>query len=113
MHDIGELYAIDREADALDATPDERLRLRKQKGPEIRARMKARLVGWRDRYSEASSMAKALTYLENQWEPLGRFLEHGLVPLDNNRCYAARGITSIMPLPGLCRVGAERSAYVS
>ena len=31
-------------------------------------------------------MAKALTYLENQWEPLGRFLEHGLVPLDNNRC---------------------------
>ncbi len=86
MHDIGELYAIEREADALDATPDERLQLRKQKGPEIRARMKARLAGWRERYSEASSMAKALTYLENQWEPLGRFLEHGLVPLDNNRC---------------------------
>jgi transposase len=40
----------------------------------------------RARHRESSSLGKALTYLENQWEPLGQFLTHALIPLDNNRC---------------------------
>jgi len=34
-------------------------------------------------------MAKALDYLRNQRKPLRRFLDGGLIPLDNNACERA------------------------
>ena len=44
-----------------------------------------------------SSMGKAITYMLKHWEPLTLFLRVPGVPLDNNLCYAARGITEGMP----------------
>jgi len=37
------------------------------------------------------------------WKGLTAFLREAGAPLDNNLCNAARGITEIMPIPGLCR----------
>jgi transposase len=47
MHDIGELYAIEREADGANAPPTERLRMRMARAPVILARMHERLKDWR------------------------------------------------------------------
>ncbi|MEI9476769.1 MAG: transposase [Deltaproteobacteria bacterium] len=42
-------------------------------------------------------MGKAITYMLKHWEPLTLFLRVSGAPLDNNLCYAARGITEVMP----------------
>jgi len=44
-----------------------------------------------------SSMGKAITYMLKHWEPLTLFLRVPGAPLDNNLCYAARGIAEGMP----------------
>ncbi len=51
-----------------------------------------------------SGLGKAIQYMLNHWKALTRFLEVPGAPLDNNICYAASGITDIMPTPGLCRI---------
>jgi hypothetical protein len=48
----------------------------------------------------------AISYALGQWSTLPVFLEDGRVEIDNNLVYAARGITSVMPPPDLCRVAA-------
>ena len=45
------------------------------------------------------------------WMELTLFLREPSAPLDNNICYAARGITNVMPTPRLCRVGGPRPAF--
>jgi hypothetical protein len=52
-----------------------------------------------------SEMGKAVRYMLERWTGLTRFLDNACIPLDNNAIYAARGISSRMPRPGLCRVG--------
>jgi hypothetical protein len=39
------------------------------------------------------------------WDRLTRFVDDPRIPLDNNICYAGRGITNAMPRSGTCRVG--------
>ena len=51
-----------------------------------------------------SNLGEALRYELKHWEPLTLFLRVPAAPLDNNLCYAARGIREVMPTPGLCRV---------
>jgi hypothetical protein len=87
--DITALFDIEKHATKNDYQPAERLRARRTLAPAILARLRARMDRWRERYSEASPLGKALTYLENQWEPLTRFLENGLVPIENNLCERA------------------------
>ena len=53
-----------------------------------------------------SGLGVAMRYMLKRWETLTRFLSVPGAPLDNNICYAARGIIDIMPTPGLCRVAA-------
>ncbi len=47
---------------------------------------------------------KILTSLKKHWEGLSVFVKFPKVPMDNNICYAAIGITNIMPRALLCRV---------
>lgn len=76
------LYGIEREARELD--PTERLALRQERS----APLFSKLLRWADsvRPDEppTSRLGRALNYLSNQREPLGRFLEDGLVPIDNS-----------------------------
>jgi hypothetical protein len=53
-----------------------------------------------------SAVGKACTYALGQWDGLLLYLDHGVVEIDNNSVYAARGINQIMPPPDLCRVAA-------
>lgn len=87
--DIKQLYAVEHEADAKQLSPEERIALRQQKSRSIVAALFARARRLRDDYSETGDMAKAIGYLINQRKPLRRFLEDGLVPLDNNACERA------------------------
>jgi hypothetical protein len=51
-----------------------------------------------------SSLGKAIKYMQKHWDKLTRFLTAPGAPLDNNLCYAASGITEVMPTAGLCRI---------
>jgi hypothetical protein len=53
-----------------------------------------------------SPLGKAIDYAQKQWPGLIAYLEDGRVEIDNNLCYAARGIAPIMPPGDLCRVAA-------
>ncbi len=75
--DIQRLYAIEREADE------------QQLGREARAALFARARRLSSQFSDAGKMAKAIGYLINQRRPLRRFLDDGLIPLDNNACERA------------------------
>jgi transposase len=66
------------------------------------AKQYARVKGTR------SLLASALGYAVRQETALRRFLEDGRLPMTNNHAYAARGISVIMPRPGICRVRARR-----
>jgi hypothetical protein len=57
-----------------------------------------------------SRLGGAFDYLLKRWEAMTRFLHLLGAPLDNNTAYAARGISSVIPRPGLCRVG-KRFAF--
>ena len=50
-----------------------------------------------------SLMGKAIDYTLNHEAELRVYLDNANVGIDNNLCYAARGITGIMPPPDLCR----------
>ena len=52
-----------------------------------------------------SGLGQAIHYMLNHWEPLTLFLRQAGAPLDNNGAHAARGMSPIMPPPGLCRAG--------
>lgn len=51
-----------------------------------------------------SGLGEAIRYMLKHWVPLTRFLSVPGAPIDNNICYAAHGISDVMPRPGLCRV---------
>jgi transposase len=79
---VGELYAIDRDAQAAD--DDVRLALRQERSAPILARIKA----WLDVESEVvlprSPLATAITYAQNQWTALTTYVTQGFLAIDNN-----------------------------
>lgn len=79
---IGELYAIEREAKALD--PDDRWRLRQQRAKPISHALHAWMLAQRSRVPDGSGTAKALDYSLKRWVALTRYLEDGQLPIDNN-----------------------------
>ena len=76
--------------------------------PRLQA-LKERLLAIRQQVIPGGTLAKACDYTLNQWNRLEVYLEDGRVEIDNNWCYAVRGITPVMPPRVLCRV-ANRAA---
>lgn len=87
--DIRRLYAIEHEADEQQLGREARAALRQQKDRSVLASLFARARRLRDQFSDAGKIAKAIGYLRNQRRPLRRFLDDGLIPLDNNACERA------------------------
>ena len=87
--DIKAPYAIEHEADAAGLDPDARRVLRQQKARPVLAALFGRVRRLRKDFSDAGSMAKALTYIRNQRQALRRFLDDGRLSLDNNACERA------------------------
>ena len=83
---IGELFELERRADAAKMPPEARQALREREAVPVLEALEALLAGWRDRYSESGKMGTACKYVENQAEALRVFLRNGRVPIHNNAC---------------------------
>jgi transposase len=109
LESLGMVYGIDAIAREHELDADERLQFHQQySGP-----LMDQLHGWLEaQLSEAktepnSGLGKAISYLLNHWEALTLFLRESGAPLDNNAANAARGVSGVMPTPGLCRAFAK------
>jgi transposase len=85
---IRELYLIERALWDRDQpiTAEHRLRVRAELSAPIVAKFHAWLEALAPQVLPQSLLGKAVHYTLGQWRKLIVFLEHGEVPLDNNRC---------------------------
>jgi transposase len=84
---IRELYLIERLLWDMEhpASPEERLRVRTEHSAPIIAKFHAWLEALAPQVLPQSLLGKAVHYTLGQWPKLTVFLNHGEVPLDNNR----------------------------
>jgi hypothetical protein len=86
LRSIAKLFDLESEATQQKLDPDTLLALRRNRAPPILKEIQTRAEEWKGTTSDAGPLAKALTYLENQWPVLQRFLDDGRVPIHNNSC---------------------------
>jgi transposase len=100
-----DVYQIDALAGARGMSAEERLALHQAESGPLMEKLKAWLREQLDEKNVEpnSALGDAISYVIDHWEPLTLFLRVAGAPLDNNICYAARGITNGMPTSGLCR----------
>jgi len=77
------LHVCIRSSRAKGLTGEERLALRKKLSAPLMAKLHKYLFEIRDEVLPKSSAARAVRYALNQWEPLTRFLEDGVLEIDN------------------------------
>jgi len=82
LNQIRKLYAVETQAKALN--PEARQALRDQKSRPLIAQLRTWLDKSVNQVLPKSTLGKALHYLNGQWARLTRFLDDGLIPLDNN-----------------------------
>jgi transposase len=82
---IGKLYDVERDAkdQELETEAIKALRQTKSK-PILEAQIKPLLDGWSIEVLPKSPMGKAVGYALGQWEALNRYLDDGLLSIDNN-----------------------------
>jgi transposase len=79
---IGQLYAVEREAKGL--SPEDHLALRQAKSLPVLERLHASLLVWSEQLLPKHPMRQAIGYLLNQWPTLVLFAGDAEVPIDNN-----------------------------
>ncbi|MEJ7738416.1 MAG: IS66 family transposase [Chitinophagaceae bacterium] len=79
---IGQLYAIEKQAQGL--APKRIKKLRKRSG-RILEKLKAFLEEKIEDYAPKESVRQAIQYCLNIWEGLTQYIKHGHAPIDNNR----------------------------
>ena len=85
---LAEVYRIDGQTKKEEMTPEQRLAFHKENSGPLMADLKS----WLDRQINEnlvepnSGLGKAITYMNNHWTKLTRFLEVPGAPLDNNIC---------------------------
>jgi transposase len=82
LNQIRKLYAVETQAKGLD--PEARLALREQKSRPLITQLRTWLDKSVQQVLPKSTLGKALHYLDGQWQRLTRFLDDGVIPLDNN-----------------------------
>ncbi len=83
---IGRLYKLEREATEDELTDAQRQQLREAKSRIILKRFRRWLDKARKRHPPKSALGQACAYAVRHWVALGRFIEDGRLPLDNNLC---------------------------
>jgi L-alanine-DL-glutamate epimerase-like enolase superfamily enzyme/transposase len=106
---IAPIFAIERESTLAGDTAEQRRARRDQKTRPVLEELRRWLDHQREVIPPKTPLGRGLGYLHRQWHRLILFLEDGNIEATNNRRYAERGITTTMPGPGLCRVGATRA----
>ncbi|MCS2608483.1 IS66 family transposase [Halomonas dongshanensis] len=82
LNQIRKLYGVEKQAKALE--PKARRTLREEKSQPLIAQLRTWLDKSLPQVLPKSALGKALHYLDHQWPRLIRFLDDGLIPLDNN-----------------------------
>lgn len=85
---IRELYAVERALSEREPpiTAEQRVAARQERSRPLVERFRTWLEALEPQVLPESRLGKALRYTLGQWPKLTVFLEHGAVPLDNNRC---------------------------
>lgn len=83
---IGALYAVEKEAREKSLGVEAHTALRAEKSRPALACIEQLLLAHRHTALPQSLLGKALHYLEAEWPKLGRFVEDGRYPIDNNAC---------------------------
>jgi hypothetical protein len=84
---FGRLYDI--EDRAAEMTDRERHEFRQQVAQPIVADFHAWLLEQYERELPKSKLRAAIGYMTNRWDAFQRYLEHGAIPIDNNRTEAS------------------------
>ena len=82
---IGALYRIERDLRTEKASWDERLKARQKHSRPIVEDFKAWLEALAREVVPQGALGKAVHYALHQWPKLIQFLDHGEIPMDNNR----------------------------
>ncbi|MBB3230953.1 IS66 family transposase [Halomonas stenophila] len=82
LNQIRKLYAVEKQAKALE--PEARQALREQKSRPLITQLRTWLDKSLAQVLPKSALGKALHYLDSQWGRLTRCLDDGWIPLDNN-----------------------------
>ncbi|WP_280563512.1 MULTISPECIES: IS66 family transposase [unclassified Chromohalobacter] len=82
INQIRKLYAVEKQAQGM--TPEARQALRDHKSRPLIQQLRTWLDKSVNQVLPKSALGKALHYLDGQWGRLTRFLDDGLIPLDNN-----------------------------
>ena len=83
LESIGGLYAIERELK--DLSPEARLAQRRQAARPLADKYHEWMLAQRQKVPEGSGTARALDYSLKRWVALTRYLDDGMLPIDNNR----------------------------
>ena len=79
---IGALFRVERQAK--DFSDEERLALRQVQSVPALAKLREKLLGWKQQLLPKHPMAEAVNYTLSQWAELNVFCSDGAVPIDNN-----------------------------
>lgn len=84
MNEIRKLYAIERQIQ--NKPPDEKQSIRQARAGPILQKLRSWLQKSLHQVPPKTVLGKALTYTDNEWHRLVRYIEDGELPIDNNRC---------------------------
>lgn len=84
LRQIQHLYRIEKELRDLKAGPNLRAAVRHAQSLPLLRRIRAYAQVFLQRYRPQQPIGEACRYMLNQWEPLLRYLEHGVAEIDNN-----------------------------
>src|SRR5271157_5102540 len=79
---IGVLFRVERQAK--DFSVEERLSLRQAQSAPVLAKLREKLLAWKQQLLPKHPMAEAVNYALSQWPELSVFCSDGAVPIDNN-----------------------------
>jgi transposase len=79
---IGALFRVERQA--RDFSVAERLALRQAESSPVLAKLREKLLVWKEQLLPKHPMAEAVNYALSQWAELNVFCSDGAVPIDNN-----------------------------
>ena len=72
------------ERQAKDFSVEQRLALRQAQSAPVLAKLREKLLGWKEQLLPKHPMAEAVNYALSQWAELNIFCCDGAVPIDNN-----------------------------
>src|SRR5580698_2535092 len=79
---IGDLFRVEKQAK--DFSVEQRLALRRDKSVPVLAKLREKLLGWKQQLLPKHPMAEAINYALNQWAELNVYCSDGAIPIDNN-----------------------------